>query len=531
MLNKIEREELSFEDLLNTSKNLYDKGNFNQCIKTLDTLKNKFSEEWNKGFHNLNNAKATCYIKIGKYNHALEILNLVHKKYPNSEILLNNISLCHLKTNSYNKALKYINLTLNINPNSSIAYLNKGMVYSQLNNTDEALTYFKKSIKLDSKNAEACNNLANELNHLGINDLAQFYYEQSLKIKPKNAIAHRNLANLKKFTDQNDKQIKLIKENIKDPKISQYDLPHYYFSLGKAYEDMKYYKLSYENYLKGNLIYKKQLRYNIQNDINLFKDLSYLFSKDKDFNHHKKISSNIKLPIFILGMPRSGTSLLEQMLSCHSDIYGGGELSYTRSSLIKSNILKTDLSLNIKNLNKNSLNTFSKSYFENIKKINFSQKYFTDKMNSNFRWIGFLISSIKNVKIIHLKRDARATSWSIFKHFFSSGGHPYSHDMNDIVQYFNAYNKLMRDWKRLFPKRFYTLEYEKLVENPEHELKKVFNYIGLPWDPVCLEFYKSKRAVKTASVNQVREKIFKNSSKKWESYKPYVLKIFNNLQL
>lgn len=531
MLNKIEIEKLSFKDLLNTSKNFYDKANFNQCIKTLDTMENMFSEEWNKGFYNLNNAKATCYIKIGKYNDALKILNLVHKKYPNSEILLNNISLCHFKTNSYNKALKCINLTLSINPNSSTAYLNKGMVFSQLNNIDKALTYFKKSIKLNNKNAEACNNLANELNHLGINDLAQFYYEQSLKIKPKNAVAHRNLANLKTFTDKNDNQIKIIKENIKDPKISQYDLPHYYFSLGKAYEDIKCYKLSYENYLKGNLICKNELRYNIQNDQNLFNDLSYLFSKDKDFNHHNKMSSNVKQPIFILGMPRSGTSLLEQMLSCHNDIYGGGELSYARSSLIKSNILKSDLSLKIKKLNENILNTFSNNYFENIKKIDFSEKYFTDKMNSNFRWIGFLVNSIKNVKIIHLKRDARATSWSIFKHYFSSGGHPYSHDLNDIVQYYNAYNKLVRHWERLFPKRFYTLTYEKLVENPEYELKRVFNYIGLPWDPVCLEFYKNKRAVKTASVNQVREKIFKDSSKKWETYKPYVLKNFNNLQL
>ena len=531
MLNKIEIDKLSCEDLLNTAKIFYNEGEFDQCIKTLDTLKNKFSKEWNKRFHNLNNAKATCYIKIGKYNDALEILNLVYKKHPKSEILLNNISLCYLKTNSYNKALMYINHTLNVNPNSSNAYLNKGMVYSQLNNTDKALTYFKKAIKLDNKNAEACNNLANELNHLGVNDLAQFYYEQSLNIKPKNAIAHRNLANLKKFSDKNDKQIKIIEENIKDPKISQYDLPHYYFSLGKAYEDVKSYKISYQNYLKGNLICKNELRYNIQNDINLFNDLSHLFSKDKNFISPIKISLNTKRPIFILGMPRSGTSLLEQMLSCHNDIYGGGELSYTRNSLIKSNILKSDLSLNVKKLDENILNTFSKNYFENIKKLNFSEKYFTDKMNSNFRWIGFLISSIKNVKIIHLKRDARATSWSIFKHFFSSGGHPYSHDLNDIVQYYNAYNKLMENWKRLFPKRFYTLEYEKLVENPEHELKRVFNYIELAWDPICLEFYKNKRAVKTASVNQVREKIFKDSSKKWLSYKPYVLKVFNNLKL
>ena len=213
-------------------------------------------------------------------------------------------------------------------------------------------------------------------------------------------------------------------------------------------------------------------------------------------------------------MPRSGTTLVEQILSSHSAIYGAGELNFLDNAI---NLI--DWQNN--KIQKKDIMEIRKNYINELKKISKST-YTTDKMPLNFRWIGFIAYAFPNAKIIHVKRDAMATCWSNYKTNFSKNGMAFTFNQIDVAKYYQLYEDLMKFWHKKFPKKIYELNYEKLTENQEEEEKKLFNYLNLNWEDSVLEFYKNKRIVQTASSIQVRKKMYKGSSKEWKKYKKWL---------
>jgi hypothetical protein len=163
-----------------------------------------------------------------------------------------------------------------------------------------------------------------------------------------------------------------------------------------------------------------------------------------------------------------------------------------------------------------------KFYSETLLGLDLSDPYVTDKMPLNFRWIGFILSVLPDAKIIHVKRDARATCWSVFKHYFSTTGNGYAHDLNDLAEYYKMYHDLMAFWHARYPGRLHDIQYENLTLNQEHETRNLMSYLGLEWQDQCLEFHKNSRPVKTASSMQVREKLYTGSSENWRKYASYL---------
>jgi hypothetical protein len=143
-------------------------------------------------------------------------------------------------------------------------------------------------------------------------------------------------------------------------------------------------------------------------------------------------------------------------------------------------------------------------------------------MPVNFWWIGFIIAALPGASIIHVKRDARATCWSNFKHYFSGKGNGYAYDFQDVSEYYKMYIDLMAFWQKLFPGQIYDLEYEALTEHQEDESRKLFKYVGLNWEDQCLKFYKTERAIQTASVMQIRKEMYQGSSNQWRKYESYL---------
>ena len=156
--------------------------------------------------------------------------------------------------------------------------------------------------------------------------------------------------------------------------------------------------------------------------------------------------------------------------------------------------------------------------------------FFTDKMPMNFRYIGFILSAFPEAKIVHLKRDARATCWSIYKHYFDSSGIGYSCDQKDLAKYYGLYSNLMNFWHELYPNKIYDISYEDLTANQEEETRKLLKYCDLEWDENCLSFHKNERAVKTASALQVRKKMYQGSSEAWKKYESYLGPLLKGLK-
>ena len=409
----------------------------------------------------------------------------------------------------YKKALKIKNDDYEI-------YNNIGVIYSELDNFEKAILNYRQAVKFNPKYSIAYNNLGNALQFRGDIEQAVITYEQALKIQPDFSLVYRNLSAVKKFKI-NDPILLNMLDLIKNKDLPRDDRINLNYALGKAYNDIRNYKKAYFYFNEANDLNSKKINYNVQNDENFFKVIKNLFSNNISSLSSQDLEKNNtnKKPIFILGMPRSGSTLVEQIISCHSDVYGAGELDILDRAIRE---------INWKNINdfKVILQSINSKYFSSIENYNIKEKFVTDKMPLNFRWIGFILLSIPEAKIIHTKRNAIATCWSIYKNFFKGEEHGFSYDQSDIVRYYKIYLDLMNFWKNKFPGRIYDFTYEKVTENIELESKKVLEFIGLEWQSQCIDFNKTKRVVKTNSAYQVRQGLYKNSVAEWENYREFL---------
>ena len=214
-------------------------------------------------------------------------------------------------------------------------------------------------------------------------------------------------------------------------------------------------------------------------------------------------------------MPRSGTTLVEQILASHSQVYGVGEMKLLGQSV--NSIKRTS-----GQLSSDQLQSIRKSYLSGLKRIGAAEPYITDKMPLNFTRIGYIFAALPEAKVIHVIRDARATCWSNFKSFFTEKGNDFAYDLQDVAEYYKMYIDLMSFWHKKFPGRIYDLNYEALTEHQEDETRRLLEHVGLSWEDQCLEFYKTKRTIRTVSAAQVRQKMYQGSSKEWRKYEKHL---------
>ena len=222
-------------------------------------------------------------------------------------------------------------------------------------------------------------------------------------------------------------------------------------------------------------------------------------------------------------MPRSGTTLVEQIVSSHSEVYGAGELKFMDA-------IMDSLDWSGDTLYPEVINEIRAEYLDNISDLSTDQRFLTDKMPANFRWLGFIAQAFPEAKIIHVKRNPVAVCWSNYKLYFPANGMRYSFDMEDVAKYYGLYQNLMKFWHELFPNRIYDINYEKLTENQLEETQKLLAYLELDWQDDVLEFHKNTRSVSTASNLQVRTKMYKDSSLEWQKYKEHLDPMLNILK-
>ena len=229
-------------------------------------------------------------------------------------------------------------------------------------------------------------------------------------------------------------------------------------------------------------------------------------------------------------MPRSGTTLTEQILSSHKDVYGAGELSFLKDGIEKKLSIKDNiLNLNSNNLNAKSLKEIRDYYLEKIKIFKNTKDYLVDKAPLNFKWIGLIMKIFPDSKIIHCTRSPMDICWSNYKNTFSSRSMNYTYDFADLVNFYKLYDDLMNFWQKKFDKKIFNMNYENLIANKEVETKRLIKFCELDWDDKCLDFHKNKRSVSTASLAQVREPLYKTSIEKWKNYSKNLEILINKL--
>ena len=264
------------------------------------------------------------------------------------------------------------------------------------------------------------------------------------------------------------------------------------------------------------------MNYDIDQDVELFRQIksSYPLILQNTLEPHN--FAEHPMPIFIVGMPRSGTTLVEQIISSHSEVTGAGELDFVSQF---GRLIARGLS----EINTSSLLEFKSKYLAKLRDISKANWIVTDKMPQNFRFIGLLAAVFPEAKIVHVKRNPAAVCWANYKQYFVSKNLGFSCALDDIIHYYGLYTNLMEFWEESLSEKIYNLNYEKLTFDQETETHKLIDYLGLDWDEKCLFPQDNMRSVATASNIQVRKKIYQGSSEKWKKYEPFLDGVFDDL--
>ncbi len=469
-------------DLINDAETNYIHGN---VLK----LQKKFKEsiifyqkaiELKKNYFEAYNNLATSQKNVGLKHEAFE--NYKHAINLKANNLEANYNLANLLYDEkrFEEAREIYERVIKIDSNFAQSYLFIGLINSVQGNFEEAKNYFLKAIDKDKFLTEA-----------------YVYYVKTRKI------------------DKNDNIIKVLEELINNNDLHPKHEQDISYALSKIYFDIENIDLGFKFLTKAKKLYLKKINFSIEEEKTSFQKVKNYFSTKKfkviDFKDTYKV-----YPIFIIGMPRSGTSLLEQIISSHSEVFGAGELRIMPRIFYDSN-------WNEKTSPDELFRFVRREYLSNLEKIITSKKFIVDKMPFNFFTVGFILNSIPEAKIIHMSRNPMAVCWSNYNsNFFDNIGMDYAHKLESIAEYYIIYNEMMNFWRDKYPSKLIEIDYDKFVLDYETNSKSVIAEIGLNWENKILKFYENNRAVETNSLLQVRSKVYQDSSQKWKKYEKHL---------
>ena len=471
-------------------------------------------------------------------NKAIEAFLKCKKIDPNYHLVDFNIGNVYMQNKDFMKAINYFKESIYKNQNHTASYLNMAVAQNNTDNYDKAIQYYDMVLSIDPATEDIVfANLINIFREMGEIDKAATYCKKLIKknrnfIQPYISLAQLNNKN-KNYINSNDDEFKTMLDLFNNKKVGA---EIYYkdktgqiftidgvrskdylgFGIYKVLKEEKNYNEAIKYLKKANKSVRASGAFNI---IDIKKRYFNTLKKyeNKDLSKGSIANNNKYVNIFIVGMPRSGSSLLEQILSRHSKINGLGELtSLSRSAEHYNYTLKPDLETE-------ALELIAQKYTEEIDSLNKTEcKFIIDKMPANFLYIGLINDIFPNSIVIDIKRDALDTCFSIYEQPFTNLA-LYAFDQKEVAYYYNIYKKCMKFWhERLKANRIYTLNYEDLVINPDKEIKNVLKHCGLDFEDDCLNFETSKRPVRTASVVQVKDGLHSGSLKKWKHFEKYI---------
>ncbi len=461
--------------------------------------------------------------RLGHFDHAIAGGIAATKINPKDIDAHYNLGLAYTDAKDYPKAITAYRRALKINPMHGLSWNNLGSALEQQGDKEGALKAYSKAVELNESHAEAQNNQGAIFSELGKLDEARSAFEAAIAASPHFVEAHYNISSLKTYTKQ-DPHLQQLEEIVGDQASLNDDAKiRYNFALGKALEDTAQYDRAFASYEIGNRLQHALLPMDESNADALVDDILKVFSKEF-FEKRQDWTGNSKSPIFIVGMPRSGTTLLEQILSTHPAVYGAGELMDLNEVIAKLTKAADSgwFSKYSEHLSEKDIQALGAEYTKRVWALSPKSQWITDKMPANFFYIGLIYLAFPNAKIIHAMRDPMDSCFSCYSRLFNDTME-FAYDLQTLGRYYNRYIRLMDHWHSVLPKdRILDLHYEELVENTEEQARRILEYVGIPWDPKCLDFHQNKRIVKTASVAQVRKPIYKTSVARWRHFEKHL---------
>ena len=428
------------------------------------------------------------------------------------------------------ETIKWIEKSITLKFKSSTDYNSLGVAYSFVGNHLQAKLMFEQAILINNNAADYYFNLASSLKFLGDFESAKDALEKAITISPKHYRSHSSLSSLGGISTQHNHIVRLKKllTGVDNP-VDMLYLSH---ALSLEYESLHQYDKSFQVLKKAKQQRMKQLNYNFTIDNNMFNSISNIFT-DKNIKFSSGFDSDEA--IFVVGMPRTGTTVVERIISNHSRVKSAGELHNFERLLRKEASIEGKLLNNDSVLRATKINYYNlgQAYIKSVRPLVGSCGKFVDKLPLNILLAGFIIKALPNCKIICLDRNPLDTIVSNYRQMFSTGYSScnYSNSLKSTALYYVQFKKMLSLWQVLFPNNFYLVNYEKLVNNPEDEGKEIITSCGLQWQSQCVDIQNNTTAVATASALQVRQPINNNSIGNWKKYHHYLDEVKHILRM
>lgn len=498
---------------------------------------------------------AGARIALGQLDDAITSLNLAlqfNQYFSDAHVVLGDIQ---IKREDFISAREHFDQAIKIDPKTSDAYVGLGVLDKEAGYNNKAVLQFEQALKYNPKSVTALCALANSLANLTKKNEAKVLYQKALKIDKNCIEAQSSLAMIYIFNAEYEKAIKLIdpllKKKVfhstlgiafaqsckhsgrcqeaidyidvvlKKPGLSRSEIKGLHFAAGKVLDGMKQYDDAFSHYKKANE--------SISNLYESVANAQYIDDIIKTFSPALFMAAPVakckgKIPIFIVGMPRSGTSLTEQILAAHSNVYAAGELDtlFKVSCQMKQSMGDENAyPFYVNKLTQDNVDDMASTYLKHLSSLSGQEEYVTDKMPHNFYLVGLIQLLFPDAKIIHCRRDPMDTCLSIYFQDFSDV-HKYSKDLFNTGTHYFQYQRLMDYWKQVLSIPMLDIHYEEMVSDQEVVTRRLLEFCELEWDESCLQFHNVKRTIDTASVDQVRQPLYTKSVKRWKNYEPYL---------
>jgi tetratricopeptide (TPR) repeat protein len=443
-----------------------------------------------------------------------------------------NLGLALADARQYDAAIASYRQALALNPGHGLSWNNLGSALEQRDAGGDKLAAgdaYAHAVALNPQHAEAQNNLGAILSEQGRLDEARAAFEAAIAARGDFVDAHFNYSSLHRYRQDDPHLAMLRKLHEQRGAFDTATRIRYGFALGKALDDIGDHDGAFAAYAEGNRLQHAQSPVNEAAADALLASIVEVF--DADFFARRAgwrgEPDDTRVPVFIVGMPRSGTTLLEQILCSHPSVHGAGELVELSQAV---NAYTPHASENfasaVQLLDEADLKRIGDDYLQRVWQLSPDSRYITDKMPANFFYLGLIHLALPQAKIIHAMRDPMDSCFSCFSRLFNDSM-SFAYDQGTLGRYYVRYMTLMQHWQKVLPAgSFLDLAYEDMVADTEGQARRLLDFVGLPWDADCLKFHENKRPVKTASVNQVRQPIYRSSVARWKPFAAHLQPLY-----
>lgn len=469
-------------------------------------------------------------IEASRFRPARKMLEHAVEVQPGFIAGWNDLANLLMKQDRYDEALKAVQRAIDIDPKMVHSWVVKGNILTRAQRNEESLEAYGQALELSPRSAGALSGMGHVLKTIGRQQESIDAYRKCISNHPAYGEAYWSLANLKTF-EFAENEVNIMQQMIEDKSLADEPRVNFCLALGKHFENEKNFDRAFEHYSRGNDLRRENEIYDpVQTQV-VHDRIIEIFNKEF-LDERKGWGDPDPAPLFVVGLPRSGSTLIEQILASHSMVEGTMELpdlSRVIAELTRQSPGRVEYPEAMENVDEDAARAMGEAYLQTTMRYRTGKAYFIDKMPNNFSSVGLLQVILPNAKIIDARRHPLDSCLGSYKQLFFKG-QSFTYDQFELGHYYLQYRRIMEHWRQALPGKVLDVHYENMVLDQENQTRRLLEYCGLPWEDQCLRFYETERAINTASSEQVRQPIYTKALNFWRNYESHLGELIETLE-